>query len=144
MGKKITIDSSTLMNKILELIEAQKLFNIPEQKLEIIIHPESLVHAIVEFKNGLTKFLYHQTSMKIPIANALFDSQINIKDFLNLKQRNNFKNKIDNLSFQSVDPKIFPIIKLKKRLNEYPSTPIIINAANEIVVDQFLQTNIPF
>ena len=82
-GKKITIDSSTLMNKILELIEAQKLFNIPENKLEILIHPESLVHAIVEFKNGLTKFLYHQTSMKIPIANALFDSQINIKDFLN-------------------------------------------------------------
>ncbi len=144
MGKKITIDSSTLMNKILELIEAQKLFNIPENKLEILIHPESLVHAIVEFKNGLTKFLYHQTSMKIPIANALFDSQINIKDFLNLKPRNNFKNKIDNLSFQNVDPKIFPIIKLKKRLNEYPSTPIIINAANEILVDQFLQKNIPF
>ena len=144
MGKKISIDSSTLMNKILELIEAQKLFNIPEHKLEIIIHPESLVHAIVEFKNGLTKFLYHQTSMKIPIANALFDSQINIKDFINIKPRNNVNNKIDNLSFQTVDPKIFPIIKLKKRLNEHPSTPIIINAANEILVDQFLQKNIPF
>ena len=144
MGKKITIDSSTLMNKILELIEAQKLFNIPEHKFEIIIHPESLVHAIVEFKNGLTKFLYHQTSMKIPIANALFDSQINIKDFFNIKTKKNNKNKIDNLSFQIVDPKIFPIIKLKKRLNEYPSTPIIINAANEILVDQFLQKNIPF
>ena len=102
------------------------------------------MHAIVEFKNGLTKFLYHQTSMKIPIANALFDSQINIKDFLNIKLRKNFKNKIDNLSFQTVNPKIFPIIKLKKRLNEYPSTPIIINAANEILVDQFLQKNIPF
>ena len=144
MGKKITIDSSTLMNKILELIEAQKLFNIPEHKFEIIIHPESLVHAIVEFKNGLIKFLYHQTSMKIPIANALFDSQINIKDFFNIKTKKNNKNKIDNLSFQIVDPKIFPIIKLKKRLNEYPSTPIIINAANEILVDQFLQKNIPF
>ena len=144
MGKKITIDSSTLMNKILELIEAQKLFNIPHQKLEIIIHPESLVHAIVEFKNGLTKFLYHQTSMKIPIANALFDSQINIKDFINIKHREYFKNKIDNLTFQTVNPKIFPIIKLKKRLNEHPSTPIIINAANEILVDQFLQKNIPF
>ena len=142
MGKKITIDSSTLMNKILELIEAQKLFNIPEHKLEIIIHPESLVHAIVEFKNGLTKFLYHQTSMRIPIANALFDSQINIKDFINIKRRKNFKNKIDNLTFKTVNPKIFPIIKLKKRLNEHPSTPIIINAANEILVDQFLQKNI--
>ena len=144
MGKKISIDSSTLMNKILELIEAQKFFNIPEQKLEIVIHPESLVHAIVEFKNGLTKLLYHQTSMKIPIANALFDGQINIEEFLNKKPKTSIKNKLDNLSFQLVNPKIFPIIKLKKRLNEFPSTPIIINAANEILVDQFLQKNIPF
>ncbi len=144
MGKKISIDSSTLMNKILELIEAQKFFSIPEQKLEIVIHPESLVHAIVEFKNGLTKLLYHQTSMKIPIANALFDGQINIEEFLNKKPKTNIKNKLDNLSFQLVNPKIFPIIKLKKRLNEFPSTPIIINAANEILVDQFLQKNIPF
>ena len=114
MGKKISMNSSTLMNKILELIEAQKFFNIPEQKLEIVIHPESLVHAIVEFKNGLTKLLYHQTSMKIPIANALFDGQINIEEFLNKKPKTNIKNKLDNLSFQLVNPKIFPIIKLKK------------------------------
>ena len=67
-----------------------------------------------------------------------------IQPFINIKPRNNVNNKIDNLSFQTVDPKIFPIIKLKKRLNEHPSTPIIINAANEILVDQFLQKNIPF
>ncbi len=144
MGKKITIDSSTLMNKILELIEAQKLFNIPNNKLEILIHPESLVHAIVEFKNGLTKFLYHQTSMKIPIVNALFDGDIDITKFLDKRMKNSYKNKINNLSFKSVNKKIFPIIQLKKRLNEHPSTPIIINAANEILVDQFLQKNIPF
>ena len=82
--------------------------------------------------------------MKIPIANALFDGQINIEEFLNKKPKTNIKNKLDNLSFQLVNPKIFPIIKLKKRLNEFPSTPIIINAANEILVDQFLQKNIPF
>ena len=63
MGKKITIDSSTMMNKILELIEAQKLFNIPSKKLDILIHPNSLVHAIVMFNNGITKMLYHQTTM---------------------------------------------------------------------------------
>ena len=144
MGKKITIDSSTLMNKILELIEAQKLFNIPNNKLEILIHPESLVHAIVEFKNGLTKFLYHQTSMKIPIVNALFDGDIDITKFLDKRMKNSYKNKINNLSFKSVNKKIFPIIQLKKRLNEHPSTPIIINAANEILVDQFLQKKIHF
>ena len=81
MGKKITIDSSTLMNKILELIEAQKLFNIPKDKLEILIHPESLVHAIIKLHNGLSKLIYHQTSMQIPLANAIFDENININDF---------------------------------------------------------------
>ena len=67
MGKKITIDSSTLMNKIFEVVEAQKLFNIPINKIEIIIHPNSLVHAILELKNGIKKFIYHETSMKIPL-----------------------------------------------------------------------------
>ena len=66
-GKKISIDSSTLMNKIFEVIEAKKLFDIPYDKLDILIHPQSLVHAIVEFKNGLTKFIYHDTSMIVPL-----------------------------------------------------------------------------
>ena len=79
MGKKITIDSSTLMNKIFELVEAQKLFDFPQNKFDIIIHPNSLVHAILELKNGIKKFIYHDTSMKIPIANAIYDGQINIK-----------------------------------------------------------------
>ena len=73
MGKKISVDSSTLMNKILELAEAQKLFNISNDKLDILVHPDSLVHAIIEFKNGLVKFMYHDTSMIIPLANAIFD-----------------------------------------------------------------------
>jgi 1-deoxy-D-xylulose-5-phosphate reductoisomerase len=82
MGKKITVDSSTLMNKILEYIEAQKLFKLEKNKLEILIHPESLVHAIVKFNNGLVKFIYHDTSMIIPIANALFEKNIQINKFI--------------------------------------------------------------
>ncbi len=82
MGKKISVDSSTLMNKILELIEAQKLFNIPNNKLQILIHPQSLVHAIVTFKNGISKFIYHDTSMLIPIGNAIFEDNFNINNFL--------------------------------------------------------------
>ena len=140
MGKKISIDSSTLMNKMLELIEAQKLFNIPYHKLDILIHPDSLVHAIVDFKNGLKKFIYHETSMIIPIANAIFDGDLNIENFYRRKKNN----KIENLFFQKVDPKIFPVIKLKDKVNEYPSTPIIINASNEILVDQFIKKKIPF
>ena len=140
MGKKITVNSSTLMNKILELIEAQKLFNIPNNKLDIIIHPESLVHAIVELKNGLNKFIYHETSMTIPIANAIFNNKVDIKNFL--KPRT--KKRINNLSFRNVDSRIFPMIKLKNIVNKHYSTPIIINAANELLVDQFLRKKIPF
>ena len=127
------------MNKILELIEAQKLFNLKIENLDILIHPDSLVHAIVEFKNGLTKFIYHDTSMIIPLANAIFDGSLNIEKFYKTR-----KKIINDLSFKKVNPNLFPIIKIKNRLDEYPSTPIIINAVNEILVDQFLQKNIRF
>ena len=142
MGKKISIDSATLMNKILEIIEAQRLFDLPNDKLEVIIHPNSLVHAIVDFKNGLRKFIYHETTMIIPIANAIFDGNLDINDFI--KTNINKNNKINNLIFRKVDSKIFPIIKIKKRVNEHPSTPIIINGSNEILVDQFLKKKAPF
>ena len=140
MGKKISVDSSTLMNKILELIEAQKLFNIPIDKLEIIIHPQSLVHAIIELKNGLVKFIYHETSMIIPLANAMFNGSLDINNFY--KKKNNTKMK--DLTFLKVNRKLFPVIKIKDRVNEYPSTSIIINSSNEILVDHFLQKKIPF
>ena len=139
MGKKITIDSATLMNKILEIAEAQKLFNLPNRKVEILIHPQSLVHAIVDFKNGLKKFIYHETSMIVPIANAIYGKKFEIKDILKI----NF-NKINNLFFKSVKSKTFPVIKLKNRVNEYPASSIIINASNEILVDQFLHKKLPF
>ncbi len=140
MGKKISVDSATLMNKIFEIAEAEKLFNISNNKLEIIIHPESLVHAIIELKNGLKKFIYHETSMIIPLANAIFENNLEIKNFYKTK----FKNKINTLNFKKVSNKIFPLIKIKTKINELPSSAIIYNAANEILVDQFLQKKIPF
>ena len=139
MGRKISIDSSTLMNKIFEIVEAQKIFNIPYEKLEIIIHPNSLVHAILELKNGLKKFIFHETSMKIPLANAIFDGKLDIENFYKRKP-----SIFENLIFKKVNSKIFPAIKLKKKMNLYPSTPIIINASNEVLVDQFLMKKIQF
>ena len=138
MGKKVTIDSSTLMNKILEYIEAQKLFNIPKEKLDILIHPESLVHAVIKFKNGLTKFIYHDTSMIVPISNAIFEKNLQIKEFI--KTKNSFQ----NLTFKEPDIKNFPIIKIINKVNEYPSTSIIVNAANEVLVEHFLRKKVPF
>ena len=140
MGKKISIDSSTLMNKILELIEAQKLFQIPRNKIDILIHPNSLVHAIITLNNGLTKFIYHETSMIVPLANAMLDGKLNIENFIKTKNKNHF----ENLIFKSVDKKVFPVINIKNKVNEYPSSSIIINATNEILVDQFLKKKIPF
>ena len=139
MGRKISIDSSTLMNKIFEVVEAQKIFNIPYEKLEIIIHPNSLVHAILDLKNGLKKFIFHETSMKIPLANAIFDGKLDIENFYKRKP-----SIFENLIFKKVNSKIFPAIKLKKKMNLYPSTPIIINASNEVLVDQFLMKKIRF
>ena len=144
MGKKISIDSASLMNKILELIEAQKIFSIGSNKIEIVIHPESLVHAIIELKNGLCKFIYHETSMLIPLANAIFDDKLEIDDFLKPKLNNGKKFFFKNLNFINVDKNKFPLIKLKPRVNEYYSTPLIINAVNEILVDQFIKKKIAF
>ena len=83
MGKKISIDSATLMNKVIEVIEAQRIFNVKSNKFRILIHPKSYVHAIVKFKNGLTKILVHDTDMKIPIFNSIYSNnlqKIKLKD----------------------------------------------------------------
>ena len=112
-GKKITIDSSTLINKLLELIEAHKLFKIPSKKLDIIIHPDLLVHAVVQFKNGLTKFIFHETSMIVPLANAIFENKLNIDEFYQNNKNLNLNHQKDIL-FKRLNHKIFPIIKIKK------------------------------
>ena len=144
MGKKISVDSATLMNKILEVSEAHKIFSIETKKIEIIIHPESLVHAIVEFKNGLFKFIYHETTMLVPIANAIFDKNFDINRIFKTKMNSKKSLDFQNLNFFKVDNKKFPMINLKEKINLYPSSPIIINAVNEILVDQFLKQNIQY
>ena len=83
MGKKISVDSANLMNKILEIIEASLLFDLPLNKFSIIIHPKSLVHAIVQNNNGLSFFAYHKPDMKIPIFNSLYEELNNKKFFKN-------------------------------------------------------------
>ena len=138
MGRKISVDSATLMNKIFEVIEAHKLFKFHISKYKIMIHPQSYVHSIIRFKNGLTKMILYDTDMKIPISNTLYKNTI--------FKKNNIKiNDLNNLNFQEVNPKIFPSIKLLKKCFKLgPSTPIIVNAANEVLVDLFLKKKIGF
>ena len=115
MGKKISMDSATLMNKILEVMKANKLFSIDLKKIDIVIHPQSLVHAIIEFKNGLCKFIYHDTTMLIPLANAIFDKDLNIDNYLKPKTNSERLISLKSLNFSKVEKKRFPIIKLKNR-----------------------------
>ena len=96
-GKKISIDSATLMNKIFELIEAMKIFDLKKSNFDIIIQPSSYVHAIVEFKNGVTKLLTHPTSMQIPIFNSLYEYHNHNFEF----EKINF-NKLNKLNFQKI------------------------------------------
>ena len=141
MGKKISVDSATLMNKVLEITEALKLFPFSLKKYEILIHPESLIHAIIKLKNGTSFFLHHIPDMKIPIGNSLVKN-FNFKKFFIKKNKN--KNVIKSLNFCSVDKNKFPSVNLIPIMNSRKSSPIIINAANEIFVDEFLKNNISF
>ena len=140
MGKKISVDSANLMNKVFELVEAYKIFSFDKKKYKIMIHPESYVHSIIRFKNGLIKMVLYNTDMKIPISNTLYGANNNFRNVSNVDPV-----KLNKLNFQKVNSKKFPSIKLiSKCLNYGFSTPIIVNAANEVLVNLFLAKKIAF
>ncbi len=140
MGKKITIDSATLMNKVFEVIEARHIFNIPYDKISILTHPSSYIHAIISFKNGVIKILAHEPNMKIPIQNSLYTND-----------KNNFKSKplnlkiMNKLNFKQVNNKKFLSVKLLKKLPNYNSLyETVLLTINDYFVYQFLNNKISF
>ena len=140
MGQKITIDSSTLMNKALEIIEAKYLFNEDPDKIEAIIHPEGLIHSFVEFCDGTILAAMAIPDMKIPISYGLSYPDIveNHSNKINLQQ-------LKNLSFKTIDPLKFPSIDFAYfALNHEKGMPIILNAANEVAVELFMKNKISF
>ena len=141
MGKKITIDSATMMNKVFEIIEAKKIFDLEYKQLSILTHPDSYVHALINFENGLIKIIAHKTDMKIPIANSLlFNDQIKYNS--NLEQ-NIFK--LNNLNFKKINLTKFPAVKLIKLLpNNSSLFETILVSANDELVRQFLNKKIQF
>ena len=140
MGKKISIDSATMMNKVFEIIEAQKIFDLNYSQLEVVLHPQSYLHALVKFDNGLIKLLVHDTNMSIPIFNSIYphyEEKI-ISNEINFKILN-------NLSLEYIDKKRFPVMKILDVLkNKNSLFETVVVTANDCLVKLFLDNKIKF
>jgi 1-deoxy-D-xylulose-5-phosphate reductoisomerase len=140
MGKKISTDSATMINKVYEVIEAKKIFNITYQKIKILIHPKSYVHAILKFNNGLTNIIVHDTTMRVPIFNTLF---LNTNRHLNTKKINT--KILNNLDLRNVNLIRYPMVKLLNLLpNNHSLFETVIVSANDKLVELFLNNRIKF
>lgn len=141
MGPKVTVDSSTLMNKGLEVIEARWLFDIPAPKIEVLIHPESIIHSMVEFIDGSIIAQLGPTDMRMPISHALaFPDRIYPGvDPVDLTQ-------LGSLTFEKPDTNRFPLLNAAYQSleDDSESAPVVLNAADEVAVSLFLSGRIPF
>jgi len=140
MGKKISVDSATLMNKVFEIIEAQRIFKIDIKKFEILIHPKSYIHSIVKFINGQIKILAHDTDMKIPIFNSIYQKKIK-----KIHTKKIDINLLNNLNFKTVDVSKYPSIKILNKINNNNTlfeTALI--SANDELVDLYIKNKINF
>ena len=133
MGNKISIDSATMINKVFEVIEAQRIFDIDLKKFKILIHSNSYVHAIIKFNDGLTKILIHDTDMKIPIFNSLYS-----KNFKKINSKKLNINSLNNLNFIKPDNKRYPSLKILKLINKKNSLyETVLVSANDELVEMF-------
>ena len=140
MGKKISIDSATMMNKIFEVIEAAKIFNLNKNNFQILIHPKSYIHAVVHFNSGLTKFLAHRTSMEIPIANAIFQKKLNFE----IKNNDFDYEKLNGLNFTLPNKKNFPLLEILKYKLNSTYFEIILVSINDALVKYYLNNEISY
>ena len=140
MGPKITVDTATLLNKGLELIEACKLFNLPPEKVEIVVHPESIIHGLVNYSDGTVLANLSYPSMRTPISYALSYPHRQVIEHKNLSLAD-----LGKLHFEHPDYNKFPLAKLAKDVaNEGMYAGIALNTSNEIAVAKFLNNEISF
>ena len=140
MGKKISIESSNLMNKIFEFIEAKKIFNLKNNQVSILIHPKSFIHAVVFLKGDLIKFLAHNPKMTIPISNAL-----GIKKKSNIKKLKNYSKIFSSLKFDEPNKDKFPLLTLLEILPEKASFfETILISLNDLLVQKYLNGSINY
>ncbi|MCC5913438.1 MAG: 1-deoxy-D-xylulose-5-phosphate reductoisomerase, partial [Balneolaceae bacterium] len=140
MGSKITIDSSTMMNKGLEIIEAKWLFDLPVESIEPVIHPQSIIHSIVEFFDGSSKAQLGPPDMKVPILYAM-----TYPNRISYPNRTLDYGEAFSMEFEPVDYRKFPCVELAIEASKQGGAkPAILNAANEIAVDRFLNGEIRY
>ncbi len=140
MGAKISIDSATMMNKGLEMIEAFHLFDIKKEQIDILIHPQSIIHGIVDYNDGSSLAMLSQPDMKTPISYALSHPKR-----MKIKHKNLNLSEISRLDFFQPDESKFRALKLcKESLKKEGNAPILLNAANEVAVERFLKKEIKF
>jgi 1-deoxy-D-xylulose-5-phosphate reductoisomerase len=140
MGNKISIDSATMMNKGLEVIEAHHLFDMPAERIDILVHPQSIVHSMVEYVDGSIVAQLSTTDMKFPIQYALLYPERVVAPFARLDLA-----KIRSLDFLPIDPARFPAVELAyAACRAGGSMPAVLNAANEVAVERFLAGELPF
>ena len=129
-----------MMNKIFEIIEAVKIFNLKIDKFKILIHPKSYVHSIIHFKTGLTKMLAHETTMEIPIINSLYSS----KDKFKFNNKNLYIENLNNLDFIKPDVDAFPLLKILNNKINNTYFEIILVALNDELVSRYLNKKISY
>ena len=140
MGAKISVDSATMMNKGLELIEAHHLFRLPEERIEILVHPQSVIHSMVAYADGSVLAQLGQPDMRTPIAHTLAWPQRMATPVERLDL-----GRIGALTFEAPDPRRFPALDLARQaLKAGGGAPTVLNAANEVAVQGFLEGRIPF
>ena len=139
MGKKISVDSATLMNKCFEIIEAHYLFSLPPEKIDILIHPEAVIHGIVEFKDGFQKGIFSLPDMKYAISFVLNYPERGENYFGNLRLE-----KIEKLTFKKPESNSPWLLLARKSLEEKGSYPVVLNGADEEAVELFLKGEIKF
>ena len=140
MGKKISVDSATMMNKCYELIEAKNIFNLSYKQLDILVHPDSYAHSLIVYKNSLIKLIFHETNMKIPIFNSLYDNKrIYKKDVaVDLK-------KMNKLNLHQINKIKFPIVEVLKDLpKHYSLFETVLVTVNDNIVNDYLNKKIKF
>ena len=140
MGAKISVDSATMVNKVFEVIEAKKIFNLEYKQLSILTHPKSYIHAIIKFKDGMINLIAHDTTMEIPIFNTL-----NTSKKIEIKTKNINLNNLNNLKLSSINTKKFTNTKILKQLpNKDSLFETVLVSVNDYLVELFLNKKITF